>query len=346
MNKPMKKARITIKDIANELNISASTVSRALQDHPALKKETKEAVRALAEKWNYRPNAMALNFLRQTSTTIVVIVPDITSYFFSAAVTGIQDILVSTQYNIMICVSNESVEEETLIVEKLSKIQVAGVLIAPASTNTNFNHIRKLQKNSIPLVVFDRDCKGLDAHKVLVDDYSGAFEAVDYLIKSGCKKIAHITGDSDLSTNNYRLQGYIDALKKNNLPVLEEFIIHTQGFKHKDGIKPTELLLKSKNIPDAIFAVNDRIAVSAMQTAKRLNFRIPEDISIIGFDDEPHSTYFTPSLSTVWQPVYSIGMLCARILLHDINSEEGIDLELRCEVFKTELVIRGTSKNI
>jgi DNA-binding LacI/PurR family transcriptional regulator len=246
----------------------------------------------------------------------------------------------------MICVSNESVEEETLIVEKLSKIQVAGVLIAPASTNTNFNHIRKLQKNSIPLVVFDRDCKGLDAHKVLVDDYSGAFEAVDYLIKSGCKKIAHITGDSNLSINNYRLQGYIDALKKNNLPVLDEFIIHTQGFKHKHGIKPTELLLKSKNIPDAIFAVNDRIAVSAMQTAKRLNFRIPEDISIIGFDDEPHSTYFTPSLSTVWQPVYSIGMLCARILLHDINSEEGIDLELRCEVFKTELVIRGTSKNI
>ncbi len=342
----MKRTRITIKDIATELNISASTVSRALQDHPALKKETKDAVKALAKKWNYRPNSMALNFLRQTSSTIAVIVPDITSYFFSATVTGIQDIMASTKYNIMICVSNESFEEEALIIEKLSQVQIAGVLIAPASTTVNFDHIKTLQKNNIPLVIFDRDCKGLEAHKVLVDDYSGAFEAVDYLIKSGCKKIAHITGDSNLSTNNYRLQGYIDALKKNNLPVIQDFIIHAKGFKHEDGIAPTEKLLKSKNVPDAIFAVNDRLAVSAMRTAKKLKFKIPEDISIIGFDDEPHSAYFTPALSTVWQPVYSMGMLSARILLHDINREEGEDFELRHEVFKTELVIRGTSISI
>ena len=179
----------------------------------------------------------------------------------------------------MICVSNESSEEEALIIEKLYKVQIAGVLIAPSSTSTNFDHIRKLQKNDIPLVIFDRDCEGIEAHKVLVDDYSGAFEAVDYLIKSGCKKIAHITGDSDLSTNNYRLQGYIDELKKNDLPVLDEYIIHAKGFTHEDGIEPSEELLKSDNIPDAIFAVNDRLAVSAMRTVKKLKFRIPEVIS-------------------------------------------------------------------
>lgn len=342
----MKKARITIKDIARELNISASTVSRALSDHPALKKETKEAVKALAEKWNYRPNAVALNLLRQTSNTIAVIVPDITSHFFSAAVTGFQDIMVSSEYNIMICLSNESFEEETRIIENLSKVQIAGVLVAPSSATRKFDHFRKLQRNGIPLVIFDRDCKGLEAHKVLVDDYSGAFEAVEYLIKSGCKRIAHITGASDLSTNNNRLKGYSDALKKYNLPVLEEYIIIAQGFTHADGIEPTELLLKSNNVPDAIFAVNDRLAVAAMRTAKKLNFRIPEDISIIGFDDEPHSTYFTPALSTVWQPVYSMGMLSARILLKEIDKEEEDDSELRYEVFKTELVFRGTCKNI
>jgi LacI family transcriptional regulator len=342
----MKRTRVTIKDIASELNISASTVSRALQDHPALKKETKQAVRDLAEKWNYQPNTMALNFLRQTSTTIAVIVPDITSYFFSAAVTGIQDILVSSEYNIMICVSNESFEEEVRIIDKLSKVQIAGILVAPSSTTHSFDHIRKLQRNNIPLVIFDRDCTGVEAHKVLVDDYLGAFNAVEYLINTGCKKIAHITGASDMSTNNHRLQGYLDALKKNNLPILNEYIIHAKGFEHEDGIEPTEALLKSDNIPDAIFAVNDRLAVSAMWTAKKLNFRIPEDISIMGFDDEPHSTYFAPALSTVWQPVYSMGMLSARILLHDIRRNENEDQKLRYEVFKTELIIRGTSKTI
>ncbi|MCK5440744.1 MAG: LacI family DNA-binding transcriptional regulator [Maribacter sp.] len=341
----MKKTRVTIKDIARELKISASTVSRALQDHPALKKETKEAVKTLAEKWNYQPNSMALNLLRQTSTTIAVIVPDITSHFFSAAVTGIQDIFVSSEYNIMICISNESYEEEALIIENLSKVQIAGVLVAPASTTLDFGHFRKLQKNDIPLIIFDRDCEGFEAHKVLVDDYSGAFEAVEYLIKSGCRKIAHITGASNLSTNNHRLQGYIDALKNNNIPILEEHIIQASGFTHEDGIQPTELLLRSNNIPDAIFAVNDRLAVSAMRTAKKLKFRIPEDIAIIGFDDEPHSSYFTPALSTVWQPVYSMGMLSARILLHEIEKEEE-SKEFRHEVFKTELVIRGTSKRI
>ena len=342
----MKKARTTIKDIARELKISASTVSRALRDHPALKKETKEAVRELAEKWHYRPNAMALNLLRQTSSTIAVIVPEITSHFFSAAVTGFQDIMVSSDYNIMICLSNESYEEEARIIKNLSKVHIAGVLVAPSSTTRNFDHFRKLQRNDIPLVIFDRDCEGLEAHKVLVDDYSGAFEAVEYLIKSGCKKIAHITGASDLSTNNNRLKGYVDALKKYNLPILEEYIIHAQGFTHEAGIKPTESLLKSNNVPDAIFAVNDRLAVSAMRTAKKLKFRLPEDISIIGFDDEPHSTYFTPALSTVWQPVYSMGMLSARILLHEIDKEEEDNSQLRYEVFKTELVIRGTSKKI
>lgn len=342
----MKRTRVTIKDIASELNISASTVSRALQDHPAIKQETKDAVKELAEKWNYRPNTMALNFLRQTSSTIAIIVPDITSYFFSAAVTGIQDILIDSEYNTMIFVSNESFEEEVQIIEKLSRVQIAGILIAPSSSTQNFDHFKMLQKNNIPLVIFDRDCEGLEAHKVLVDDYSGAFEAVDYLIKSGCKKIAHITSDSNLSTNNHRLQGYIDALKTNNIPIRKDYIIQAKGFNHEDGTAPAEVLLNSNDMPDAIFTVNDRLAVSVMRMAKKLNIRIPEDLSVIGFDDEPHSSYFTPELSTVWQPVYSMGMLAAKILLHDIRMEEGEEQKLRYEVFRTELIIRGTSKSI
>ena len=339
----MRKIRVTIKDLAQALNVSTSTVSRALQDHPALRQETKDRVKALAKKWNYQPNTLALDLLRQSSKIIAIIVPEITSHFFSSAIVGIQDIMVSTEFNLMIFVSNESYEEEAQIIEKLAKIQLAGVLVAPSSETKNFDHFKRLQQNGIPLVIFDRDCEGLEAHKVLVDDYTGAFEAVDYLIKSGCKKIAHITGFPNLSTNSHRLNGYVDALEKNGLSVEKEMIVYAGGFNHEDGIVPTETLLKSKNIPDAIFAVNDRLAVSAMRTAKRLNFKIPEDISIIGFDDEPHSSYFTPPLSSVWQPVYSMGMLSARILLQEIKEDST---EFRNEVFKTELVIRGTSPKI
>ena len=339
----MGKKRVTIKDLAQELNVSTSTVSRALQDHPALKLETRERVKALAKKWNYQPNTLALDLLRQSSKIIAVIVPEITSHFFSSTIVGIQDVMVSTEFNIMVFISNESYEEEARIIEKLSKIQLAGVLVAPSSETKNFDHFRSLQGNGIPLVIFDRDCEGLEAHKVLVDDYRGAFEAVDYLIKTGCKRIAHITVFSHLSTNSNRLRGYIDALKKNGLPVKKEMIIQTEGFNHEDGIVPVETLLKSNNLPDAIFAVNDRLAVSAMRTAKKLDFKIPDDISIIGFDDEPHSSYFTPPLSSVWQPVYSMGMLSVRILLQEIKEEST---QFRNEIFKTELVIRGTSRKI
>jgi DNA-binding LacI/PurR family transcriptional regulator len=340
----MKKGRVTITDIAKELNVAPSTVSRALNDHPALKKETKQAVRALAEKLGYQPNFMAISLLRQKSNTIGVIVPEITSHFFSAIITGIQDIISNSEYNIMICLSNESYEEEAIIIKKLLKIQVDAVLVSPASETKNFDHFRTLQKNNIPVVIFDRDCPGLEADKILVDDYAGAFQAVEYLIKSGCKKIAHLGGPLNLSTTKHRLQGYLDALENAKIPVRQEYISHVKGFSHNDGLKPTKKLLKSSHIPDAIFAMNDSIAISAMHIARKMGMRIPEDISIVGFDDEPHSSYFRPSLSTVWQPVYSIGMLSARITLGRLNSDNADNLAFRQEVFTPELVVRESSR--
>ncbi len=339
----MKKGRVTITDIARELNVSPSTVSRALNDHPALKRETKETVRALAEKLDYQPNLLALNLLRKKSNTIGVIVPEITSHFFSAIITGIQDVIGASEYNIMICLSNESYEEEAVIIKKLLKIQVDGVLVSPASATKNFDHFRTLQKNGIPVVVFDRDCPGLDADKVLVDDYGGAFQAVQYLIRSGCKKIAHLGGPLNLSTTKHRLQGYLDALEDGNLPIRQEYIAHVHGFSHDDGLKPAKKLLKLQDLPDAVFAMNDSIAISAMYVAKKMALKVPEDLSIIGFDDEPHSPYFTPSLSTVWQPVYSLGILSARIVLNRINDDDN-QKEFRQEVFKPELVIRASSR--
>lgn len=192
-------------------------------------------------------------------------------------------------------------------------------------------------------MVFDRDCPGLETDKVLVDDYSGAFQAVDHLIKSGCKKIAHLGGPPNLSTTKHRLQGYLDALEQNNMEPRKEYIMYLKGFTHKDGLKPAKALLDLDVPPDAIFAVNDNIAASAMHQAKKRGLGIPEDISIVGFDDDPHSLYFSPPLSTVWQPVYSLGMLSARIILERIHGK-GAGEGHRREVFVPELVLRGSSK--
>ena len=340
----MKKGRVTIKDIARELNIAPSTVSRALNDHPAIKKETKDAVKALAEALDYQPNLLALNLLQKKSNTIGVIVPEITGHFFSAIITGIQDVIVDSEYNIMICLSNESYEEELTIVKRLSKIQIDGVLVAPSSETKNFDHFRRLQKSGIPVVVFDRDCPGLEADKVLVDDYFGAFQAVEYLLGTGCKNIAHLGGPLNLSTTEQRLQGYLDALEKNKVPINRDYIEHVPGFSHKDAVKATKKLLALQEQPDAIFAYNDKIAISAMHIVKKMGLQIPDEVSVLGFDDEPHSSFITPSLSTVWQPVYSMGMLSARILLSHLNNKSNI-LDFRKEVFKPELVIRASSKD-
>lgn len=338
----MKKGRVTIKDIARELNIAPSTVSRALNDHPAIKKETKDAVKALAEALDYQPNLLALNLLQKKSNTIGVIVPEITGHFFSAIITGIQDVIVDSEYNIMICLSNESYEEEMTIVKRLSKIQIDGVLVAPSSETKNFDHFRRLQKSGIPVVVFDRDCPGLEADKVLVDDYFGAFQAVEYLIGTGCKNIAHLGGPLNLSTTEQRLQGYLDALEKNGIPINRDNVVHVPGFSHKDGAKATKKILGGKERPKAIFAYNDNLAISAMHVAKKMGLKIPEDVSVLGFDDEPHSLFITPALSTVWQPVYSMGMLSARILFSHLQNKNTA-LEFRKEVFKPELVIRASS---
>ena len=214
----MKKSRVTIKDIARQLGLSTSTVSRALKDHPHLKKETKAAVQALAKKLNYKPNLAAVNLFKQKTNTIGVVVPEITGHFFSTAITAIQDVVTKAGYNINICLSNESFEEEKDILEKFSWATVDGVLISPASTTKDFNHFKLLQDNNIPIVVFDRDSPGFNADKVLVDDQNGAFKAVEYLIKSGCKRIAHLGGPLNLSTSKKRLNGYFGCSKKIQTP--------------------------------------------------------------------------------------------------------------------------------
>ena len=339
----MKKSRTTLKDIANQLNISISTVSRSLNDHPNINPETKKKVKDLAKKLDYHPNLFALNLLQKKTHIIGIIVPEITSYFFSSIITGIQDVLRDTDYNLLISQSEESFKEEVAIIGNFLNVGIDGLLVSPASKTKKFKHFSKLMDRGIPVVVFDRDCPGLEADKVLADDYDGAFQAVDYLIKSGCKRIAHLAGPANLTTAQHRLKGYLDALKENNIPERPESVSLVKP--PTIIIKPTKKLFELETPPDAIFAVNDCIAISAMHTAKSLNLKIPSDISIVGVDDEPHSSYFTPALSTIWQPVYSMGILAVKILIKRIE-EETRTSEFRYEIFKPELIIRDSSRKL
>jgi len=341
----MKKSRTTITEIANELGVSPSTVSRALNNHPAISKKTKQAVVRLAKKLNYQPNLLALNLLKKKTNTIGVIVPEITSYFFSSVINGIQDFVNPLGVNMIIGQSNESYAEEKNIVQTFASIRVDGFLISPASKTKKFDHFEMLVNNNIPLVIFDRDCEGMLIDKVFVDEYKGAFQAVEHLINSGCKRIAHIAGEQTLSTAQHRLKAYKDALIKHNFPVIEDYIVMSKGSTPKHGIRPTKQLLSLPNPPDAIFAYNDGVAIGAMYLIKDVGIKIPDEISVIGFDDAPHSSYFKPSLSTVWQPTYDMGMLSARILMKRINSNNDLS-NIRIESLFPELIIRESSIQI
>ncbi len=339
----MKRSRTTITEIARELNVSPSTVSRALNNHPAISAKTRDAVIKLARELNYQPNLLALNLLRKKTNTIGVLVPEITSYFFSSIISGIQDVLNPLGLNMIIGQSNESFEEEKSIIQTFTSIRVDGFLISPSSKTKDFNHLRILTENNIPLVIFDRDCEGIEVDKVFVDEFKGAFQAVEHLIKSGCRQIAHIAGPSTLSTARHRLQGYIEALKIYGIEINQDYIVESKGFTPKHGIKPTKKLLALSNPPDAIFTTNDGTAIGAMFAIKEAGLVIPDQISVIGFDDDPHSSYFKPSLSTVSQPTYEMGMLAARLLMKRVNSNIDIS-KIRVEKLFPELIIRGSTR--
>ncbi|MDH5604871.1 MAG: LacI family transcriptional regulator, partial [Cyclobacteriaceae bacterium] len=304
---------ITIVDLAKELNISASTVSRALRDHPGIKDETKRSVRKLAEKLGYQPNTLALSLLYKKTNNIGIIVPEITSYFFSSIICGIQDMLDPLGLHAIISQSNESPEAEKKGLETLLSSRVDGLLISTAFNTRDFSHFEKPCQNNIPLVVFDRDNEKILADKVLVDDYDGACQAVEHLIHQGCKRIAHISGPPNLSITQHRKDGYIDTLNNHGIAIDDKLIIQSSLFKMEDGIEPAKYLLDLEDRPDGIFAINDGIAIGALSVLRERNVKVPQDMAIIGFDNDPFSSFSFPTLSTIDQPTYEIGMLAARI---------------------------------
>lgn len=334
----MTKENITIKDIAKELGISPSTVSRALKDHPDISKATRDAVNELARKWNYKPNPIALSLKSGSSRTIGVIIPDIVHFFFSTIISGIEDVAYESGYNVMMCQSNEKWEHEVKNVQALVSARVDGILISVAKETTNFDHFRAATDKGLPLVFFDRIVEDLDTDRVVVDDEVGAYNAVNHLLRMGKKRIVHLSGPSTLPIARLRIEGFKRALKEYRITPSQNDIIKCDTSEEATELVPK--ILRNSPRPDAIFAVNDLTAVQALLIAKHMGLKVPEDVAIVGFTNSQIATMTEPGLTSVDQRGYEIGLEAAKLLIARISDRNR---KPQTKIISTELVVRGSS---
>ncbi len=333
----------TILDIAKELNITFSTVARALNDHPAISIATKKAVRETADRLNYRQNKIASSLRSGRSNIIGVIVPNLHVSFFSSVVSGIENIMNANGYNILLYQSKESSKREAKGIETFLQSRVDGI-ISSVTTETVEKVYSEIKTRNIPLIFFDRELSTLNVPSVVIDDYKGGFIATEHLIKQGYKNILHITAHQDIAIFKERLRGYIDALKHYNLPVSEELIIKGDFSLQfgKDVVRET----KSQGIQyDAIFALEDYTAMGAMQALKEANIKIPDEIGVIGFANEAFGSLVSPALSTIDQQTSKMGEETARIFLKLLKNENpGAKPEKL--VLEPRLIVRESSRRM
>lgn len=340
----MKLGQATIKDIAKELNVSSSTVSRALKDYPGISDETKKKVKEVAERLNYRPNAVALSLRKSKSFTIGVIIPEVVHFFFSTVISGIEEIAYRNGYNVILCQTNEKLAREKSSLETMLSNQIDGLLVSYSKETTDFSHFTRLIEQEFPIVFFDRTPYIDNTLNVTVNDFNGAYKATQHLIKQGYGKIIHLAGPSNLAISKKRKEGYMTALKEAGLPILEELIISCpSGHEQESYTLVRNFFINNSNKADAIFAHHDIVAAGAMMAVKSLGMKIPEDVGIVGFSNWQFSAMIDPPLSTVMQPGFQIGERATEILLDIIDKKperlhEPSNIEL-----DTELIIRKSS---
>lgn len=330
---------VTIKDIAKILNISVSTVSRALRDTYDISQDTKQKVLALATELKYKPNFNATGLAQRSTHNIGVVLPYITNYYFSTVITGIQEVAYSKDFYVTLFLTNDSPERELAIIQNLAVSSFDGLLVSVSSNSNSCDHFQELINNGLPVVFFDRVASDIKTSKVMQDDHNGAFEAVEHLIKKGYRRIAHIAGPKGLSFTQKRLRGYIDALAKHNIPVREEWIIYS-GFTQESGEKDTYELLNCRQKPDSIFAVNDRKAVGAIIALKNKKVIVGKEMGVVGFTNDPIATIISPTLSTIAEPAFEIGKISCELLIKHIKKRNFLPEEI---ILPCPLIVREST---
>jgi LacI family transcriptional regulator len=340
----MSKHNTRLKDIAEKLGISIPTVSRALNNKSDIGEATKRKVLALAEELHYEPNQFAINFKNQQSYIIGVIIPQIVHHFFSNVISGIITEAEKLGYSVMLFQSNESYESELKGTQTFKKSMIDGLIISLSDSTDNVDHLIGLQDHKIPVVLIDKVTDMMQASKIVCDDYKGAFDATEHLIKIGKRNIAHITGSLTPMTTKERYRGYVNALDEHGLELDHSLIKYCNLVSDEKGYLETVSLLKQINRPDAIFCATDPSAIGAINAIKDHGLRIPEDIAVMGFSNWSMSSIIDPPLSSVIQPDYKMGQKAVHLVIEEINNLKGdIPFNYKTHTMETSLVLREST---
>ncbi|MCW9706572.1 LacI family DNA-binding transcriptional regulator [Fodinibius salsisoli] len=340
----MKNKKTTIHDIAEELDITASTVSRALKDHPRISDATKELVVKTADKLDYQPNHIAAALRKGKSNIIGVIIPMADRNFFASIIRGVEEVVNQAGYRVIISQSNDSPEKEKANIKALLESQVDGILASYAKETTEFSHYEEIVNQNVPLILFDRLHETLESLKVssvVINDYLGAYKATEHLIEQGYKRIAHFSGQQHISIYKERRRGYEEALKRHNIPIDESLIVES-NLKLEAGRELGKEVLSWDKLPDAIFSASDYGAVGAMEVLKNNGIRIPEDIGIVGFLNESFTSFVEPALTTIDQHGEKMGQISAQKFLDHMDGEKNNYAPSKT-VLNPELIVRKSS---
>jgi len=338
------KTTLTMKDIAREFGISVATVSRALKDSPRISAERRAAIQQYAREHNFTPNMIAESLRHsrvQPLKVIGVIIPEFAHYYFSSILSGIEEEASARGYRIMVAQSNEQYEREVKICQSFYENKVCGIIVSQAKDTHQYDHFQRLIDSGVPLVFYDRICTGVNASRVVVDDYMGAFNAVTHLIETGCTRIAFYGSAMTLEISKNRYNGYKDALLKHGIQPNQELIRFCDNRTDAEAITPE--ILSTDNPPNGFFAVNDDTAIGILYTAKRMGFRVPEDISICGFTNGQRAVACDPMLTTVEQRGIKVGGEAVDILIGHVEGTIPLD-KAEKRIVRTRLIIRGTTR--
>ncbi|TLM94165.1 LacI family transcriptional regulator [Hymenobacter jeollabukensis] len=341
---PVSTHRASISDLAAQLNLSVSTISRALSDHSSISDATKRRVWELARQLNYQPNQLAAALRKGRSNTLGVIVPHIDGHFFALVLKGIENVANQAGFNVMICQSNENAAHEKKNLDTLLNAQVEGILVSLSLTTKDVQHFEDVRRRHLPLVFFDRIPDSPNVSAVVLDDYQGAYQAVEHLIGQGCRRIAHIGGPQHLNICRNRYRAYRDALQAHGLPY-DEQLVYFCDLTLPEGLQAAEVLL-SRHVPfDAVFAANDLAVAGAMQVLRAAGLRIPQDVALAGFSNELFTLLTEPHLTTVDQRCEEMGRTAVRLLL-DMVADQTRQLPPRQIVLQPELLVRASSQRL
>ena len=338
----MAKKRTSITDLAKQLNVSVSTVSRALSGHSAISETTTKRVVALAKTLGYKPNHMAAGLRRGRSKMLGVVVPHIDGNFFSQVVKGIEAEASKAGYHVLICQSNEDVAHERENLETLMNAQVEGILVSLSRTTHEFQHFEDVRRRDVPLVFFDRILEGHNVNAVVVDDRAGSYRATRHLLDQGYQRITHFGGPQHLNIYKHRRQGYEDALREQGIPVLDDYIFICD-MKMEDGTAGMKQMLALPQPPDAIFSASDLCLVGALEVLKEKGLRVPQDVGLVGFSNELFARLTDPKLTSIDQHCELMGKSATRLLLQ-LMEEQGQHFAPRHVVLQPDLCVRASSQ--